>query len=237
MEPSMDHFISAAAAFRAWVDAFDPEACTADDVARVLAALLDRAPLPNRAAASRPHAVILKPNPVWQGVQRNVATLPFNGYRTRLLPNDDATVDTQCALSYDVSDLHARLAYFEHGADHIDFTHYLDYVSWGYTNLRIRAAVDALEMRRFIPDPFERRSIKGRALRFVSWRTSSSTHASEDPEDVRGAATLCGGRLAFHKHTQQQWSCYACEECRCLVDGVEYKHWLPSITLVVGDDA
>ncbi len=51
------------------------------------------------------------------------------------------------------------------------------------------------------------------------------------------ARVLCGGRLAFHKHTQQQWSCYACEECRCLVDGVEYKHWLPSITLVVGDDA
>jgi hypothetical protein len=236
MEPSMDHFISAAAVFRAWVDAFDPEACTADDVARVLASLLDRAPLNNRADASRPHAVILKPNPVWQGVQRKVATLPFNGYRTRLLPNDDATVDTQCALSYDVSDLHARLEFFEHSDNNADFGRYLDYVSWGYINLRIRAAVEALRARTFVCDPFERRSIKGRAVRFVGWRTDSRTHASEDPEDVRGAGTLCGGRLAFHKHTQQQWSCFACGECRCAVDGVEYEPSWPRVTLVVGDE-
>ena len=113
---------------------------------------------------------------------------------------------------------------------------YLKYVSWGYTNLRIRAAVDALRARSAIGDPFERRVVRGRAVRFVSWRTSSSTHASEDADDVRGASTLCGGRLAFHKHTQQQWSCYACDQCRCAVDGVEYVPSFPTITLTVRDE-
>lgn len=224
--------VLAATEFPAWVDALEPEARTADDVAAALERLLDKGPRPLLDDVSPPPYRIWKPNSVWQQVQRKVAALPFNGYRTGLLANRDETADTQCALSYDVADVHEQLANMG-GNDH---QAYLEYISWGYTNLRIRAAVEALRARTLIADPFERRFVKGRALRFVTWRTSSSTHASEDSEDIRGASTLCGGRLAFHKHTQQQWTCFACAECRCIADGVAYVPRYPQVRLVIRDD-
>jgi hypothetical protein len=225
-------FVLAAKEFRAWADAFEPEAGMAGDVAAALERLLDKAPRPLLDDASPPPYRIWKPSPVWQGLQRKVAALPFNGYRTGLLPNHDQTVDTQCALSYDVADVHEQLVNM--GSN--DPEAYLKFISWGYTNLRIRAAVNALRARTVNADPFERRLVQGRALRFVTWRTSSSTHASEDTEDVRAASTLCGGRLAFHKHTQQQWSCFACAECRCIADGVEYVPRNPQVRLVIREE-
>jgi len=230
-------FVSAAAAFRGWIGAFNPAECTGDEVVEALELVLDRAPPDRRKREAPPPYRIYKPNREWQGVQRQVAALPFNGYLTRLIPNHDGTADVFCALSYDLADINEQLAFFAEADRADDFERYLDYVSWGYTNLRIRAAVHALRARAFIVDPFKPRRINARNLRFVTWRPSSRTHASEDAAAVRGASTLCGGRLAFHKHTQQQWTCYACEECRCLADGVEYKPRWPPITLVVRDDA
>ncbi|MEA2785223.1 MAG: hypothetical protein QOF71_1327 [Candidatus Eremiobacteraeota bacterium] len=229
----MDDFDLAARGFRAWIDAFDPACGSADDVAAAFERVLDKAPRAILEDQSPPWYRIWKPNAVWQDNQRKVAALPFNGYRTEFVPNHDETGDTKCALSYDVADVYEQLESLELNERQA----YLDYVSWGYTNLRIRAAVDAVRSGAAIADPFERRLVKGRALRFVSWRSNSSTHASEDAEDIRGATTLCGGRLAFHKHTQQQWSCYACEECRCAADGVEYKPRWPTIRLVVRDES
>jgi hypothetical protein len=228
---SMDEFVFAARTFRAWVDAFDPAGCNAGDVAVALEGVLDKAPRTILDDASPPPYRILKPSTTWQGIQRKVAVLPFNGYRTQLVPNRDETGDTQCALSYDIADVDEQLASLELNDRHA----YLHYVSWGYTNLRIRAAIEALRAPTGGLDPLERQLVKGRALRFVSWRTSSSTHASEDAEDVRGASTLCGGRLAFHKHTQQQWSCYACEHCRCIVDGVTYEHQFAEVLAEMED--
>jgi hypothetical protein len=213
-------FSSAAAKYCAWVENFDPERTTIDEVVSALGAILDQAPLPVLRQADRPHGLrIFKPNERWQADRRKAARLPLDGYRTSFLPNDDGTADTQCSLAYDIADFYELLTAKSPDADLVN---YLNYVSWGYANVRLRSARQALLKPSAVPDPFTPREVGGRFLRFVSWRTSASSHASEDPPDVRGASTLCGGRLAFHKHTQQQWSCYPCSECRAIADGAVY---------------
>ena len=96
-------FLDAGAAFGAWVETFDPERTSAADVRAAFAALADRAPAESLSRTERPGYKLFKPNPAWQAMQRKAARLPFNGYRTPRLSNDDETPDTQCALSYDIS--------------------------------------------------------------------------------------------------------------------------------------
>lgn len=227
-------FLQAAEAFCTWAETFDPERTDAGDVHAALAGVVDRAPPAVLSATEPPQYRIFRPNETWQGIQRRVARLPFNGYGTARLPNDDRTPDTQCALSYDISDFHEMLS---SRAPDAPLSKYLSYVSWGYANVRIHGAMDALNAQPWIADPFELRPIKGRILRFVSWRTASHTHASEEPADVRGPGTLCGGKLAFHKHTQQQWSTFPCLRCRRIVDGLPARYGEPPwVELVVSTD-
>jgi hypothetical protein len=220
MSYSVETFIAATVEFRHWLETFDPEKATREQVAAVLERIVDQAPFDVCCRTSRPEHPIrkFKPTARWQADRRKAARLPLDGYRTKLLPNDDATLDTQCSLAYDLADFWEVLWA---GTPTEFVAEYFDYVSWGYVNLRMRAAREALLAPADVPDPFAPREIGGRWLRFVSWPNNALSHASEDLVDVRGASTLCGGRLAFHKHTQQQWSCYACTDCRALADGVE----------------
>ena len=166
---------------------------------------------------------MLKPNESWQRNQRKATRLPINGYRTGLLPNDDQTASVLCPLAYDLCDFYEVCHFYLRLSD-AETSHiagYLYHRDWEYTSLRISACVKALTGKALGTrlDPFEKLKIRGRQIRFVGWSRSSRTHATEDSEEVRGPSTLCGGRLAFHKHTQQQWSCYACLHCRRIVDG------------------
>ena len=88
---STEEFVLAAREFRVWVEAFDPAGCTPDDIACALESLLDKAPRTILEDESPPTFRIWKPSTEWQVVQRKVAVLPFNGYRTRLVPNLDDT--------------------------------------------------------------------------------------------------------------------------------------------------
>ncbi len=212
---SLTQFLRNASAFCTWMEEFDPETCQPHEIADALSGLAEsyvgRSPKIER-SEFRP----FKPNEEWQRNQRKAARLPLNGYRTGLLPNDDGMAYVLCSLAYDLCDFYEQLKNLR--TDRA--AKYLKAVGWNYTCLRIRAAREALLA--YTPqsavDPFRRLELRGRRIRFVSWRTSSSTHASESREDERGATTLCGGKQAFHRHTHQQWTCYYCHNCRRVLD-------------------
>lgn len=169
----------------------------------------------------RPTIRLFKPNETWQRNQRKAARLAVNGYRTALLPNSDGTASVLCSLSYDLCDFYELCQWCFEPPD-LDISRVpdrLSYVDWDYATLRVEACISALRRASVKTklDPFSRLKVRGRNVRFVGWPTSSRTHLTEDSEEVRGASTLCGGRLAFHKHTQQQWTCYPCAHCRRVI--------------------
>lgn len=173
---------------------------------------------------------MFKPNQDWQRNQRKAARLSISGYRTGLLPNDDGTASVLCSLAYDLCDFYEVCDFYVRlsNADHSHIAGNLYHWDWEYTNLRVNACIKALTGRASARlDPFERLMIRGLRVRFVGWPRSSKTHATVDPEEVRGPSTLCGGRLAFHKYTQQQWTCYPCIYCRRIVDGTVPKDTRP----------
>lgn len=213
---SLAHFLRTASAFCTWMEEFDPKTCQPREIANVLSGLAEST-VGRSARIQRPEFRIFKPNEEWQRNQRKAARLPFNGYRTGLLPNGDGMAYVLCSLAYDLCDFYEQLKNLNVDRP----AKYLEWVGWDYTCLRIRAAREALLSYTPQPtiDPFQRLELRGRRIRFVSWRTSSSTHASGTRENERGATTLCGGKQAFHRHTHQQWTCYFCRNCRRVLDG------------------
>ena len=212
---SLRRFLDDASAFCTWMEGFDPTTCQPQEIAAALDGLTE-ATLGRNHRAERPEFRRFKPNEEWQRNQRKAARLSINGYRTGLLPNDDGMAYVLCSLAYDLCDFYEQLRNIN-----VDrAAKYLEGVGWDYTRLRIRACREMLLSDTHpLVDPFQRLTLRGRRLRFVSWRTSSSTHASESPENVRGATTLCGGKQAFHRHTHQQWTCYYCRNCRRVLNG------------------
>ena len=216
----LQHLIGAAEAFCSWFDDFDPEQCSTEDVRTALSAIAGLEPL--RRTPKRPDARMSKPSERWQRNQRKAVRLSINGYRTPFLPNDDGTASVLCSLAYDLCDLYEICqSYVELSKDAVRLPRLVLLSDWEYMALRMKACGEALARAPHNKvDPFQRLKIRGRLIRFVGWsRTFTLTHATEDGELTRGASTLCGGRLAFHKHTQQQWTCYACPDCRHAVDG------------------
>jgi hypothetical protein len=215
-------FVPAATSFRNWLDEFDPLACGPSDVIGALQ-LIANFDLPSaKDRIKRPRLRFFRPNQKWQINQRKASRLFMNGYRTGNLPNDDGTKSVLCSLAYDLCDFYevCELVMREFEADPSRLARLSLFDNWNYIMLRIDACVAAVCVG--APpdeDPFQLLPIYANRVRFVSWRTSSLTHATEDPVDARGATTLCEGRFAYHKHTQQQWTCYACRECRRYVDG------------------
>ena len=209
-------FSETAHAFNSWAEGFNAERETIESVT----ARLDTISFEwGYGGAELRGLRIFKPNERWQAVRRRVAEWFVDGYTTDQLPNDDGTPGTACSVAYDIADFDELL----HNApdDESGRGRYLAYVGWGYALQRIAACKTALraEIRGTRSDPFRRISVLGKNVRFVSWRTSSASHVSEDSEEVRGASTLCGGELAFHKHTQQQWSRYPCTYCSAALRG------------------
>jgi hypothetical protein len=210
------YFPQAARLFLRWFEEFDPENTDRRAVSDALGPLAELADFTCGNGNEPPTYRIWKPNVAWQRNQRKAMRLPLNGYRTPLLPNDDGLAQTGCSLAYDLCDFYETL---EH-VNELRVTDYLAYVGWGYMQARIRAARSMLlsnEVNDLI-DPFTRVRVRGTDVRFVSWRTSSSTHATRDDLDVDGPTTLCGGEGAYHKHTHQQWTCYACRGCRDILN-------------------
>jgi hypothetical protein len=222
MKPACDKmdppFSETARAFNSWAEGFDAQKETIASVtARLDAISFEWAYDGTELKGLR----IFKPSERWQTIRRRAAEWYVDGYTTDLLPNDDGTQRTACSFAYDIADFDELLRHAPD--DESDHGRYLAYVGWGYALGRIAACKTALrgtaEIRGKRIDPFRRITVLGKNVRFVSWRTSSSSHVSEDSEEVRGASTLCGGEFAFHKHTQQQWSRYACTGCYAALRG------------------
>lgn len=213
---ALQQFLAIAQDYRNWLDTVDPDSCSPAAVADALKDLSANDLVTFKPGAQRPRYRVFKPNAEWQRNQRKMARLPMNGYRTGFLPNDDASPFTLCSLAYDLCDFYEQLSRINLDKP----LEYLDYTNWSYTRVRIYACRDALlrEAPGLNIDPFQRLDLKGRQVRFVTWSASSETHLTEDAEAVRGASTLCGGRLAYHRHTHQQWTCYWCAKCRALLD-------------------
>jgi len=226
-------FELAAVDFSTWVDQFDADHCTLLEVRSALGGLLGHFPQSFTSKVVRPSIRIFKPNEEWQRNQRKAARLPRNGYRSKTLPNDDGNGFTLSSLAYDIADFYELTTQFTTSAG----VRYLNYLCWPYVDLRVRACRTALETATDVTvDPFQRLSIRGRMIRFVSWSNNASTHASEDAENVKGASTLCGGTKAFHRHTQQQWSCYACARCRAALEGRTYNDGLGLPRIAILDE-
>lgn len=226
-EVCTEDFIAAAREFGTWAGAFDAARETIESVV----ARLDSIWHPCSDEAVPPLTKRFKPNERWQDVRRRVAAWRVDGYRTPEIPNEDETAETVCSVAYDIADFDEILW---NAPDSDDRAKYFEWIRWPYTLLRIRACRDAVVAagrsgEDAVMDPFKRLPIFGKAVRFVTWRTSSGTHASEDSEDVPGASTVCGGRLAFHKHTQQQWSCQACVDCYAMLRGEPHPHGWPKV--------
>ena len=209
MEPS---FPETACAFTSWAEGFDAQRETIASVTARLEAISFEW---GYGGAELRGVRVFKPSERWQSVRRRVAEWYVDGYTTERLPNDDGTPRTACSLAYDIADFDELLR--NAPDDEADHGRYLAYVGWGYALQRIAACKAVLHGAAEISaeriDPFRRITVLGKNVRFVSWGTSSFSHVSEDSEEVRGASTLCGGELAFHKHTQQQWSRYPCTRC------------------------
>jgi hypothetical protein len=205
-------FDAVAERFIEWVDRFNPSSATHSEVVDALDGILDKAML--KKSPPRPGFRNFKPNTVWQEVRRRFSEWHVDGYFSTL-PNDDETPLTLCSLAYDIADFREDLEFLLIQKER---RKWLSYLAWPYVNQRIREARDAvvrdMQHRKPPVNPFQLLSTRGRRIRFATWRTSAITHATEDAEEVDGVTTLCGGVKAFHKHTQQQWSCYSCHRCR-----------------------
>lgn len=226
-------FSETARTFNSWAEEFDAARETVESVTARLDAISFEW---GYGGAALQGLRIFKPSERWQTVRRRVAEWSVDGYTTDRLPNDDGTPATACSVAYDVADFDELLRNAPEDESH--WGRYLGYVGWGYALQRIAACKNALrgtaEIRGKRRDPFRRIAVFGKDVRFVSWRTSSATHVSEDSEEVRGATTLCGGHLAFHKHTQQQWSRYPCRLCYGALRGEPPPE--PAITLHIVDE-
>lgn len=209
--------LSAGHGFCDWLERFDPETCSTAEVAEALRPLTELSITGlGENPTERPRFRPFKPNEEWQRHRRKAARLSIDGYRTEMLPNDDGIPFTGCSLAYDLCDFYEFISNLK--ADRL--AKLLGDRSWPYVQLRIKAAEQALRRKDDAEiDPFARINIRGRSVRFVSWRTSAWTHASESPEDERSATTLCGGKEAYHQHTHQQWTCFWCGDCLRALSG------------------
>jgi hypothetical protein len=192
------------------METFDPDTCSLIQVADAIHDLAELSLTGLGEPTERPRFRPFKPNEEWQRNRRKAARLPIDGYRTNMLANDDGSPFTLCSLAYDLCDFYELISNVKMER----LARYLGARFWPHMQLRIQACEKAL-CRDFETkvDPFARIEIRGRSLRFVSWRASAWTHASEDAETERGATTLCGGEKAYHRHTQQQWTCYWYADC------------------------
>jgi hypothetical protein len=218
----LQRFVVAADVFCSWFDEFDPDSTTLAQVRDRLKAIATFRVVRNGNPPTRPSVRFFKPNQTWQRNQRKARRVALNGYRTGLLPNDDGLPYVLCSLAYDLCDFYEARGFYSSLAleDMSRVPGHLFLWNWDYTTLRINACMEALShgSPESAVDPFTRLTIGGRQLRFVSWSRSSRTHATSDAESKVDASTLCGGQLAFHKHTNQQWTCYACDDCRRIID-------------------
>jgi hypothetical protein len=208
-------FISAGSVFTEWMDTFDPDSCELSEAADALRNL-GSVSSAGFGKPQRPRYRLFKPNEEWQRNLRKVARLRIGGHRSGTLPNDDGVPYTLCSVAYDLCDVYELIVKLD--TDHL--AQDLAQRAWPYMQHRIRSCEKALRHSDdSVADPFERLLIRGKMIRFVTWRSSAWTHASEDPETIRGATTLCGGREAYHRHTHQQWSCYWCDSCYRILRG------------------